>query len=90
MSQAEYEFWSSVGTFSDWVNVQRDTLLAEKKRSPEQVLLSDDGSKLCEWLGTLVKQTRKADGREYTPNNLYLPLAGLQHECVKRKGELPH
>ena len=40
-------------------------------------------TKLCEWLCKFVSETRKADGKEYTPRSIYFLLAGLQRHVRK-------
>ena len=37
----------------------------------------------CEWLCKYIIETRKADGSEYTPCNLYLLLSGIQRYVRK-------
>ena len=54
----------------DWFNARRESLSVEEKRQALEVLLTDDPSELCNTLISYVKQTRKADGSEYTPKTL--------------------
>ena len=72
--------------FEDWFNARRESLSVEEKRQALEVLLTDDSSELCDTLILYVKQTRKADGSEYTPKTLYLLLAGLQRQICLNKG----
>ena len=72
--------------FMDWFNARRESLSFEEKRQALEVLLTDDPSELCDTLILYVKQTRKADGSEYTPKTLYLLLASLQWQIRLNKG----
>ena len=79
--------------FKDWFNARRETLSVEEKRQALEVLLTDDPSELCDTLILYVKQTRKADGSEYTPKilspvgrlrtaNPSEQRSRLNHQCV--------
>ena len=47
------------------------------------VLTTANKTELCEWLCKFVSNTRKGDGKEYTPRSIYLLLAGLQRHIRK-------
>ena len=60
--------------------------LARNEQFPEEVCPDDvleDESDTCKWLCRFVSETRKADGKEYTPRSLQLLLAGLQRHLRK-------
>ena len=61
---------------------------ARNKRFPEEqcppyVLFETDGNELCDRLCKYISETPKVDGTEYTPQTLYLLLAGIQRHIRK-------
>ena len=44
-----------------------------------------DHQEICDWLCKFVTETRKGDGKEYTPRSLYLLLSALQRHVRKAR-----
>ena len=42
-----------------------------------------ESKELCDWLWKYITDTHKVDGTEYTPQTLYLLLAGIQRHIRK-------
>ena len=45
---------------------------------PENIFMNEDNRFICEWLCKFITETRKSNGKEYTPRSLHLILSGLQ------------
>ena len=60
------------------------------KRFPEDEcpdIVFENKDTACKWLCKFVTEVRKSDGSEYTPQSIYLLLAGLQRSLGRRPKE---
>ena len=65
----------AVDIFDQWIGAR---LSSGSKVPPDNLLRSQDGKIVCEWLCRFFTEVRKADGDLYCPRSLSSILAGLQ------------
>lgn len=84
----KYNKWAMKSFSSNWASAWNEMLPPLKRWSLEQFPLNNDADEVCDWLCAFVKQTHKNDRGEYTPESLYLLVAGLQCKIRMKKGKL--
>ena len=67
--------------FEAWQIARNEKYLDEQCCS--SILTTSNKEELCEWLCKYMCETRKGDGKEYTPRSIYLLLAGIQRHIRK-------
>ena len=53
------------------------------EKSPIEVLCTSNMAELCHWLCVFVKESRRVDGKPYTPRSLSQLLSGIQRFILR-------